>query len=388
MAGEGSRAKRGWTLESPTGRYRRIDLNEHGQESQHFLLSKAACTLSPFEIAGMSDTKAYRTFKAIRFYKNRGEPFCPRCGVTEVYTMKAKGRALPLYKCAECRKPFTVTSCTALASRKLPIKTLLYAIAMFTNGVSGVAALRLRREIKCSYKTAFVLSHKLREALGNSREKRLLTGVVEVDGTVLTPKPRKANMVADRKSFGVGEEYTDAVGTKAIVIARERGPGGESRAVIVDVAESRGAPQILQLIHPDATIYTDEGGWTGFKRNPHLPVKHKEGLVVRGRHINLVESVNARLKRAAHGVHYRIREKNLDLYVNEILWREDHRRLDNKEQWNRIGRAVTQQPISKRFKGYWQRHLQDGTTRRRRRSWKVSAKSSDVSGALGSSGGA
>jgi transposase-like protein len=386
---DSARAKRGWTLKSPTGRYRRIDLNEHGQESQNFLLSKAACTLSPFEIAGMSDAKAYKTFKAIRFHENGGEPFCPRCGVTEVYTMKAKGREHPLYKCAECRKPFTVTTCTALAGRKMPIKKILYAIAMFTNGVSGVAALRLRREIKCSYKAAFVLSHKLREALGNSREKRLLTGIVEVDGTVLTPKPRKANMVADRKNFGVIDEYTDAVGVKAVVIARERGSGGESRAVVVDVHEARGSSAILKLIDPNAMIYTDEGNWSGFARNPEYhKVKHKEGLVIEGRHINLVESVNARLKRAAHGVHYRIRDKNLDLYVNEILWREDYRRLDNGQQWSRIVRAVTHQPISKRFKGYWQRHLQVGTARRRRRSWNGITQVSDVLRASESSAGA
>jgi transposase-like protein len=363
---------RGWTLESPTGRYRRIDLNERKQEKQHFLLTADACRLSPYEIASMSDEEAYDAFKAIRFSETWGEPFCPRqsCGVTKVYTMKAKGRALPLYKCAHCRKPFTATTCTTLANRKLPIKKLLYAMAMFVNGASGVAALRLRREVKISYKTAFVLGHKLREALGGSRTNRLLTGVVEVDGTSLNPKPRKANRVEDRKVVRDEEEVKDTSGVKAIVIARERGPQGESRSVVVDVHEARGASAILSLIDPDALLFTDEGGWAGFDRNPRLTIIHKEALVKDGRHINGVESLNARLKRAAHGVYYRIRDDNLDLYAHEILWREDYRRLDNGEQWRRLLDAATHQPVSERFKGYWQRHLQKGNTPRRRRPWK------------------
>ena len=116
--------------------------------SQHFLLSTAARTLSLARVARMSDEEAAEAFKQIRWYATGGEPVCPRCGCLGVYAYKSRA----LFKCKACDHQFSVTSGTIFASRKLPLRTILLAIAIFVNGAKGHSALatepRSRRAIQ------------------------------------------------------------------------------------------------------------------------------------------------------------------------------------------------------------------------------------------------
>src|SRR6185437_2529891 len=107
--------------------------------SQHFLLSAAARTLSLKAVARMSEEEAHATFKAIRWSDNGGEPYCGRCGCTAVYTYAARR----IWKCKACKHQFSVTSGTIFASRKLPIRDYLAAIALFVNAAKGISALQL-----------------------------------------------------------------------------------------------------------------------------------------------------------------------------------------------------------------------------------------------------
>jgi transposase-like protein len=80
------------------------------------------------------------------------------------------------FKCKACEKQFSVTSGTLFSSRKLPMRDYLLAIAIFVNGAKGVSALRLSRDLDCQYKTAFVLAHKLREAMASEHKSKVLRG--------------------------------------------------------------------------------------------------------------------------------------------------------------------------------------------------------------------
>src|SRR3977135_46598 len=82
--------------------------------SQHFLLSSAARTLSLMKVMRMSEAQAFETFKAIRWAKNGGEPFCPRCGCVAIYTYKTRR----VFKCQACNAQFSVTTDTIFANRK------------------------------------------------------------------------------------------------------------------------------------------------------------------------------------------------------------------------------------------------------------------------------
>jgi transposase-like protein len=128
---------------------------------QHFLLSAAARTLSLKAVMRMSEDEAREAFAKIRWHDRNGEPFCSRCGCVELYACKAENR----WKCKGCGYRFSVTSGTIFASHKLPLRDLLMAIAIFVNGAKGYSALQLSRDLDVQYKTAFVLAHKIREAL-------------------------------------------------------------------------------------------------------------------------------------------------------------------------------------------------------------------------------
>src|SRR5271156_6025824 len=130
--------------------------------AQHFLLTAAARSLSLAAILRMSDDEAHDRFVAIRFADNGGAAFCPRCNCTVVYAFTTRR----LWKYKACRCQFSVTSGTIFASRKLPIRDYLAAIAVFVNEVKGKSMLALSRDLGVQYKTAFVLAHKIRESIG------------------------------------------------------------------------------------------------------------------------------------------------------------------------------------------------------------------------------
>jgi len=142
--------------------------------SQHFLLSTAARSLSLASVARMSEEEARAAFQAVRWADNGGNPFCPKCGCAKVHAYKCR----PLWKCTACNHQFTATSGTIFASRKLPVRDYLLAIAIFVNGAKGHSALQLSRDLDCQYKTAFVLAHKLREAIAAETDGRKVSGQV------------------------------------------------------------------------------------------------------------------------------------------------------------------------------------------------------------------
>jgi len=149
---------------------------------QHFLLSPKARTLTLRQVFGMSEEDAYTMFKSLRWPETMGAPVCPACGGLDYWTLVEDCK----WKCkhAECRIQFTVTSRTILASRKMAYRDLLAAIAITVNGVLGTAAGRMIREMGFVYKTAFVLAHKLREAMSVDYDQQL-EGVVEIDGAYI-----------------------------------------------------------------------------------------------------------------------------------------------------------------------------------------------------------
>jgi transposase-like protein len=110
-----------------------------------------------------------------------GKPYCPECGCAKVYAYATR----KLWKCSACRHQFSVAARTIFQDRKRPIRDYLLAIAIFVNGVKGHGALQLSRDLDCQYKTAFVLAHKLREAMGSevhNPDQPELSGTVEIDG--------------------------------------------------------------------------------------------------------------------------------------------------------------------------------------------------------------
>lgn len=318
--------------------------------SQHFLLSAAARSLSLTRVARMTDDEARETFKAMRWSENAGEPFCPRCGCLTVWAIPSRGT----WQCKGCAKQFSITSGTLFASRKLPIRTYLLAIAIFTNGAKGHPALQLSRDLDCQYKTAFVLNHKLREALGAEvHSGPELAGEVQVDGMYTGGHRKPENRKAERVDRRLAEEQTGK--RQVVVVARE--VLGRTLTFVVP-RESAAIPFIRQRVASGTIISADEAsGWDILHGSyDSRRVNHSVEYVAEdGTNTNQAESFFSRLRRAQYGVHHRISGQHLQQYANEMARREDNRRVPNGMQWRWIVTGSLHQPKSTRWCGYWQR---------------------------------
>src|SRR5579871_2652925 len=172
--------------------------------AQHFLLSRQAKTLSLAKIYQMKDAEAEMAFRKVRWDKTDGEPVCSHCGSLIAYDCR-RLKGAPRFRCRQCRKDFSITSGTLFAQHKLPLRCYLAAVAIFCNEVKGKSALALSRDLNVSYKCAFVLLHKLREAMALELKGRTVGGegtTVEVDGGYFGGYVRPANLAdhrADRR---------------------------------------------------------------------------------------------------------------------------------------------------------------------------------------------
>jgi transposase-like protein len=317
--------------------------------SQHYLLSAKARTLSLTGIIRMSDDEAHAMFQAIRWADNGGEPFCPRCECQIVYTMGTRR----LWKCKACRHQFSVTSGTIFASRKLPIRDYLAAIAIFVNAVKGISALQLGRDLDVQYRTAFVMAHKLREAIGNAQTKGTLSGEVEIDGAYFGSHSRPENEAKDRPARRTSADDR----RQSLVVARQR--DGRTLPTVV-AKETDAVPFIRQHVAPDAVVHADEApGWDRLHGYFEMRrISHSVAYSLDGACTNQAESFFSRMRRAELGQHHHISGKYLLSYACEMAWKEDNRRVDNGAQHKAVTSLALTHPVSRVWAGYWQRNAQ------------------------------
>ncbi len=316
--------------------------------SQHFLLSAKARTLSLKEIYKGGEDKAYETFCNIRWHSTDGEPVCPQCGCIGAYSISTRRK----FKCKACHHQYSVTSGTIFASHKLDFTDLLAAIALFVNGAKGMSMLQLSRDLNVQYKTAFVLAHKLREALSMEREGVELDGEVEVDGAYFGGHIRPVNEAENRVDRRLAKHQT---GKRRVVVAfRKR--GGRTLPFVTK-NEGEGVELAKQHVDRMAVMHADEAthwdplhdGWQVGRIN------HSEAYSLDGVCTNQVESYFSRLRRMVRGQHHHVSPKYLHQFANHAAWLEDHRRESNGALAGRLIGLSMAHPVSRNWKGYWQR---------------------------------
>lgn len=315
---------------------------------QHFLLSAAARTLSLKSVFRMGEDAAYETFCQLRWPETEGEAVCPRCGCTETYNITSRRK----FKCVACHHQFSVTSGTIFSSRKLSFTDLLAAIVIFVNGAKGVSALQVSRDLDVQYKTAFVLSHKLREAMALEQANAELNGIVEIDGAYFGGYSKPENRKEDRKDRRLLANRTGK--RQCVVIMRER--GGRSLPFVV-ANEGDAVPYVRDHVGTLATIHADEGaGWDALHAgwDTHR-VNHSVQFMDKGACTNQAESYFSRLRRMEVGTHHHIAGPYIGAYAGEAAWREDNRRVDNGSQAMTVVASAMASRVSRRWAGYWQR---------------------------------
>lgn len=314
--------------------------------AQHFLLSAQARTLSLKAVYKMGEDAAYEAFRMMRWPD--GKAVCPRCGCCETYSITSRRR----FKCVDCHHQFSVASGTIFASRKPSFTDLLAVIVIFVNGAKGVSALQVSRDIDVQYKTAFVLSHKLREAMALEAQGRVLDGVVEVEGAYFGGYVKPANFKEARVDRRLVAHQTGK--RQSVVVVRER--GGDTNT-FVGKSEAIGVAAVRNCVDASAIVHADEA--------PHWDVLHGKYDAKRINHsvcysggsacTNQAESFFSRLRRAEVGVHHHIAGPYLNAYAGEMAWREDNRREANGTQAAMVTRSAMVSPVSRKWAGYWQR---------------------------------
>jgi transposase-like protein len=318
--------------------------------AQHFLLSAKARTLSLRTIFAEGEDAAYATFRKLRWPQTDGEPVCPRCGSLDAYTTARKR-----FACRDCRKQYSVTSGTIFASRKMSFTDLLAAICIVMNAAKGLSALQLSRDLDCQHKTAFVLGHKIREAIAAEVKGAELSGEVEVDGAYFGGHIRPENKAEDRKDRRLAEHQTGE--RRVVIVARQR----KGRTLtFVRPTEAEGVAIVRKIVRRDALLFADEAShWDALHASfETYRINHTEAYSLRGVSTNQAESYFSRLRRMVEGQHHGVSARHLHAYGAHAAWVEDHRRVDNGALTHRALGLALSHPVSRDWKGYWQRSAQ------------------------------
>lgn len=316
--------------------------------AQHFLLSAAARTLSLKVIYSEGEDAAYQRFCRLRWPETAGAPVCPVCGCLDIYDLTTRRR----FKCAACHRQFSVTSGTIFASRKLAFVDLLGAICLFVNASKGLSAVQLSRDIDIQHKTAFVLMHKLREAMTAETRETRLEGEVEVDGAAFGGHVRPANLREqriDRRRLG-----NRSGKRRVVVVLRQRGGRTLTRTFL---REALGVDFARERIAPGSVVSADEiAHWDLLDPDFDMQrINHSEAYSRAGAHTNLAESYFSRLRRMIGGQHLRVEGRYLDAYAAHAAWLEDHRSESNGTLADRLIGGALAAAVSRVWKGYWQR---------------------------------
>lgn len=328
--------------------------------SQHFLLSAKARTLSIKRLFDMTDADAFDFFRELR-WGNTEEVTCPCCGSVAKHYFIATRRQ---WRCRDCKHTFSVTSGTIFAFHKLPLKTYLIAIAIFTNAVKGISALQLARDLDVQYKTAFVLAHKIRESLMEHRDESALSGEVHMDGAYVNghirPKNKKEDRIdrrlamhqrPDKRCVFVMRQKVDVVGNEL------RGSNKTISFVLKAENQADVSKLAAAFVAKGSVICADES-------NAYDPlhakfdtrrVNHsKEYRADDGTTNNLAESYFSRFRRMQYGQTHKFGNLYLANYANEAAYREDTRREPNGAIFMDIVTKCAKTLTHRDWCGYWQ----------------------------------
>lgn len=247
-------------------------------------------------------------------------PVCPKCGESEKITkLKGKSHRPGLYQCNGCRQHFTVTVGTLFEDSHIKLHKWLLAFHLMASSKKGISSHQLHRMLGITYKSAWFMTHRIREAMKTDYyNARYLGGnePVEADETFIGTKP------GAKKRKGYGHK-------NAVLSLVER--NGEVRSFHVpSVSAKTLKPYLKYHIDPDACLMTDDAGQyrlIGPEFDRHEVVCHSQDEYVRGDvHTNTVEGFFSILKRGLVGIYQHVSVQHLQRYITEFDFRYNHRK--------------------------------------------------------------
>ena len=271
-------------------------------------------------------------------------PVCPHCGgyerISAIKPNLAKRVRYGLKKCGQCKGQFTVRMGTIFEESKLPMTKWLQAIFLMTASKKGVSAHQLHRTLEVTYKTAWFLAHRIREAM---RDGELAPfgaggGGVEVDETYIFRDP-------DNQPYGKQKVRSPQ---KMKVLTLVDRASGQARSVVMDdVTIAQVTPILTANIAREAHLLTDDSKiyrriGTGFAA--HGVVKHSDDEYVSKAnpfvHTNTIEGYFSIFKRGMKGVYQHCAKRHLHRYMAEFDFRYSHRVANGYDDTARATKAL------------------------------------------------
>jgi transposase-like protein len=250
-------------------------------------------------------------------------PVCPHCGgVERIGKMGGKSTRVGTYKCYQCRKPFTVKIGTIFEASHVPMHIWLQAMYLIAGSKKGISSNQLHRTLGVTLKTAWFMSHRIREAMrsGDLSPFGSDGGIVEADETFIGSEPNAKEFSKARSGYH----------HKMKVLALVDRATGRSRAFVIDhVALDIVVPILRANIDREAHMMTDEHSvYRRLRRHfaNHDHVKHNAGEYGRGIiHTNTIEGYFSIFKRGMKGVYQHCQKKHLHRYLAEFDFRYSNR---------------------------------------------------------------
>jgi transposase-like protein len=256
-----------------------------------------------------------------RYSRDGSKAFCDKCGVMRRFH---RVKARPTYDCDSCGHHINPTAGTIFHKSSTSLHLWFYAIWIITSTRCGVSAKQLERELGVTYKTAWRMFNLIRNKL-MIQDDDLLRGQVEADETWVGGKMRQSDK---RKAEIRGVRIGPHAKKREVVFGMvERG----GRVVALTVPSRYGytlRQKLSRHVDRGSTVYTDDySGYSGVERAyQHYRINHGEQVYVEGdTHTQTIEGFFSLVKNGIRGVYHSVSPKWLQSYLNEYVWRYNHR---------------------------------------------------------------
>ena len=274
----------------------------------------------------LSDKHFHDEAAAYRFVEKRvwpDGPVCPHCGgVERINKMKGSSTRIGAYKCYQCRKPFTVKVGTVFEASHVGLHLWLQAIFLMASSKKGISSNQLHRTLGVTLKTAWFMSHRIREAMRDGTLSPLggEGKIVEADETYFGDKATVTHRTRRGKSGHASK--------RSVLSLVER--GGRVRSFHIEHASRQNVHELVCAnIARETRVHTDESRLYSNVRvdfAAHETVRHSAGEYVRGDvHTNTVEGVFSIFKRGMKGIYQHCAGKHLHRYLAEFDFRYNAR---------------------------------------------------------------
>lgn len=313
-----------------------------------------------------TEADAYKLLEEL-VWPGGNPPACPHCGAVEKFyfltpkdgtarkTRTGSQSQRRVWKCATCRKQFSVLTGTIFHGSKVPVRTWLFVMLEMAASKNGVSAREIERKYELTPKTAWFLLHRIREAMTRGPLASVLAGTIVADETWIGGNP--ANRHAKAR---LAEGHRRWATQKTIVLSVIDKASGEARSAVVPNVKAhnlrRAMERELAINLGASTLHTDSAGH--YQRiaqvtKGHEAVNHELGEYVRnGVSTNRAEGFFGQLKRSLTGTHHHVSPEHLPRYLAQFDWLYTNCHATDSERLRRLlgsvsGRRLTYRPLTR-----------------------------------------